>query len=498
VEGIPLAREREIKRLIGLVTSDERSFYARLSGRQNLEFFAALHGFARPAARERAAETLALVGLEAQADKPFQHYSTGMKQRLSIARALLARPRILLLDEPTRGLDPVAAGQLHHLIRDQLTRQQGLTVLFTSHNLEEVQRLCDRVAIMSGGRIRACGTLAELQAELPAQGAESLSGEARSPLAEVFIRLTAEEQPSAVIRQRSVDHQPPSIAQSGAERNRSEREQPSAGPATAALAAFLRRDWHSETSYKLAFALQFANIFFTVAVFYFVAQLMGTSASPYLAPYGGDYFSFVLIGISFSAYFGVGLNGFAGRLRTAQTTGTLEAMLATPAHLSVIILGSVQWSYLLTTLRVLVYLLVGVLFLGVRLGGANYLAALAVLVLTVISFSSLGVIAAAFIMVFKRGNPVTWLFGAVSSLLGGTYYPIEVLPDWLQKLSALIPVTYALRAMRLALLQGAGFDQLRGDLLALGLFCVVLLPLGLFAFSWAVRMARRDGSLTHY
>jgi ABC-2 type transport system permease protein len=262
--------------------------------------------------------------------------------------------------------------------------------------------------------------------------------------------------------------------------------------------AFLRRDLRAEASYRFSFLLQFLNIFFSVAVFYFVAQLLGDSVNPYLEPYGGDYFSFVLIGIAFGSYFGVGLSSFSRSLRSAQTTGTLEAMLSTPTRLSTIILSSAQWNYLITTLRVLVYLVVGVFFLDVHLRSANYLAALVVLVLTVIAFSSLGIIAAGFIMVLKRGDPITWIFGTVSNLLGGIYYPVAVMPEWMQTVAKLIPVTYALRAMRLALLQGASFADLRGDIVALGIFCLLLLPLSLFIFGFAVRLARNDGSLTHY
>ncbi len=200
--------------------------------------------------------------------------------------------------------------------------------------------------------------------------------------------------------------------------------------------ATLRRDVQAEVSYRFSFLLQFVGMFFSVAVFYFVAQLLGEAAAPFLAPYGGDYFAFVLIGIAFAGYFGVGLSGFSSSLRNAQTTGTLEAMLTTPTGVSTIIVSASLWDYLLTTLRVLVYLFIGAVFLGVDLGQGNYPAALVVLVLTIISFSSLGIIAASFIMVLKRGDPVTWAIGALSTLLGGVYYPIAVLPGWMQ---ALVP-----------------------------------------------------------
>jgi ABC-2 type transport system permease protein len=264
------------------------------------------------------------------------------------------------------------------------------------------------------------------------------------------------------------------------------------------LLAFLKRDFHLEASYRLSFFLQFLGIFFSVFLFYFLARLLGKAASPYLQVYGGDYFAFVLIGIAFAGYFGVGLSSFANSIRQAQTTGTLEAMLMTPTRVSTVVLCSSLWDYLLTTLRVLVYLALGAIFLGVDLGRGNYLAALLILALTVVSFSSLGIIAASFIMILKRGDPVTWVFNSLSSLLGGVYYPITILPGWLQVLSNLLPITYSLRAMRLALLQGYPLSALAPDILALALFSLLLLPLSLLAFRYAVHRARVDGSLTHY
>ncbi|MCD6289943.1 MAG: ABC transporter permease [Anaerolineae bacterium] len=262
--------------------------------------------------------------------------------------------------------------------------------------------------------------------------------------------------------------------------------------------AFLRRDWLVESSYRVALFLQLFGVFFSTFMFYYLSRLVPGAGIPALNAYGGNYFAFVLIGIAFSGYFGVGLASFANNLRRAQTTGTLEAMLLTPTRLSTIILSSCLWDYSLTTLRTLVYLLLGVLIFHVPLQRGNYLAAFIILVLTIIAFSGLGIIAASFIMVLKRGNPVTWLFNATAALLGGVYYPIEVLPGWLQRLSALIPVTYALRAMRRALLVGASTRVLLPDILALLAFCVVLVPLGLLSFRLAVNRARMDGSLAQY
>jgi ABC-2 type transport system permease protein len=101
-------------------------------------------------------------------------------------------------------------------------------------------------------------------------------------------------------------------------------------------------------------------------------------------------------------------------------------------------------------------------------------------------------------MVFKRGDPIQWGIGTLSTLLGGVYFPVAILPPALQWISRLLPITYSLHAMRLALLQDAAWSELIYDLLILSLFVIVLLPLSLLAFRYAVRRAKVEGSLTHY
>ena len=264
------------------------------------------------------------------------------------------------------------------------------------------------------------------------------------------------------------------------------------------LRAFLLRDFHTEISYRLGCLLSIGGIFFRVILFYFLAVFIGEAAAPLLGQYNGDYFAFVLIGVAFGGYFGTGLTGFANALRQAQTTGTLEAMMMTPAPVSLIIVGSAVWSYTFTTFRVLVYLLIGTLLLGVNLRQANYGGALVSLVLSIIAFASIGIITASVIMVIKRGDPITAVFGNLANIIGGVFYPVEILPHWLQTIANLLPITYALRAMRLALLTGASWAELVPDLIALTLFCLILFPLSLFIFRFAVNQARLDGSLAHY
>ena len=165
IAGHSLADGGAIRAAVGLVVSDDRSFYWRLSARRNLDFFAAMHGMNGRFAHDRINQVLAEVDLLAVADRRFGKLSSGMRQRLAIARGLLHRPQILFLDEPSRSLDPKATQRLHDLIRRLMTRQE-MTVFLITHDLAEAEALCDRVALMHKSRIRATGSPAALRRHL--------------------------------------------------------------------------------------------------------------------------------------------------------------------------------------------------------------------------------------------------------------------------------------------------------------------------------------------
>lgn len=150
--------DEQVRRQIGLATAEERSFYWRLTGEQNLMFFARLHGLSDRTAKERIRELFAKLELDEVASRRFGEMSTGNKQRLAVARAMLSHPPVLLLDEPTRSLDPLAAARMRELISSLARQDPPVTILLTSHNLAEVETLCERVAIISRGRIRAIDT----------------------------------------------------------------------------------------------------------------------------------------------------------------------------------------------------------------------------------------------------------------------------------------------------------------------------------------------------
>lgn len=168
VDGANVGHEdQRVKRSIGFVTSDERSFYWRLTGRENLDFFGRLYGLGKADGRRRTNELIEAMELGEVADRQFMSYSSGMKQRMSIARALLHDPPILCLDEPTRSLDPLAAKRLRSFVAGRLHGEAGKTIILATHNLQEAEEMCSRLVVLERGRILRQGTIAEVTTGLP-------------------------------------------------------------------------------------------------------------------------------------------------------------------------------------------------------------------------------------------------------------------------------------------------------------------------------------------
>lgn len=155
-----------VRDLVALVTAEDRSFYWRLTARQNLAFFATLYGIDSLAAGRKIGELLELFELGAAADRRVGEFSTGMKQKLAIARGLLSSPRLLFLDEPTRGMDPASAHDLLTMIKSRLTDYFDNTVILTTHIMREVEQLCQRVGVLRYGKLVYSGGLGELKSSL--------------------------------------------------------------------------------------------------------------------------------------------------------------------------------------------------------------------------------------------------------------------------------------------------------------------------------------------
>lgn len=162
VNGYDVVRDAaRVRQSLGTVLAGERSIYWKLTARENLEYFAALYHIPTAVAKRRAGELLERMELTARADDLVEKFSTGMRQRVAISKALIANPPILLLDEPTLGLDPQAARKVRELVSE--LKAEGHTILLTTHYMEEADQLSDRIGIIDQGKIIALGTPAALK-----------------------------------------------------------------------------------------------------------------------------------------------------------------------------------------------------------------------------------------------------------------------------------------------------------------------------------------------
>ncbi|MGI6460209.1 MAG: ABC transporter permease [Candidatus Hydrogenedentales bacterium] len=261
--------------------------------------------------------------------------------------------------------------------------------------------------------------------------------------------------------------------------------------------AFIKRDFQSESSYKLNYFLHVASSLLSIVLFYFLSRIVDSSQES-LAKYGGNYFSFVLIGLAFSRYFQLALGVFSGSIQRAQATGCLEAMLSTQTSPQACVLFSSLYALIESLVQLAIVLAAGVLFFEVDFTQANIPATLIIFVLALLTFVSLGVMSAAGIVVLKKGDPVGWVLTSASMILGGAYFPIEVMPGWLQAIAKIIPATYALDALRLTMLRGHGLGDVSSQVLILGAMVLVLLPVSLRLFDLAVNIAKKDGTLAQY
>jgi len=263
------------------------------------------------------------------------------------------------------------------------------------------------------------------------------------------------------------------------------------------VGAIFVRDARLALSYRMSFWLQWVSIVVSVAGFYFISQLVPPSQRFGYNGQLGSYFEYVIIGLAFASFQTTALQSFQRSIRGDQMLGTLEAILATPTNLPLIILSASVWSFLLTALQVVFYLAVAAVLFGLDLGHVNLLTIACFLVLTVGCMSPLGVMGAATIMTFKQAGPTNFVVGGAAQLLSGVLFPVSLLPLPLQWLSVALPLTHTLSGMRGGM-NGATIAQLTPDVTWLAVATLVLLPISLFVFKVAVERAKLDGTLGHY
>jgi len=261
--------------------------------------------------------------------------------------------------------------------------------------------------------------------------------------------------------------------------------------------SFVRRDALTAVSYRTAFLLPFVKIFFAVPIFYFMTQLVGSDRVEVSQLYQGNFFAFLLLGLAFQDYVALSLSSFMTSIRDHQLMGTMEIVVLSPTPAPMILLFSSIWSYLFTSLRFTLFIALGLAF-GLDLSNANVLSFVLVAAIAIVSFTAIGILAASIGLIIKQGSSVVTLLTATTLVLGGVFYPITVLPGWLQSVAQALPFTHALVGVRKALLMGATLGDLRTELLVLGAFGVVLFPLALWAFELALRRVKATGTLGQF
>jgi ABC-2 type transport system permease protein len=260
---------------------------------------------------------------------------------------------------------------------------------------------------------------------------------------------------------------------------------------------FFVRDLRIATTYRSPFVFEIIQALFGASMMYYVAKFVDSPELREALPQGNSYFAYSLVGFVFIDYLNEAMDTFDRSLQEARDTRTLEPLLVTQVSLPVILAGSAVYPFVATTVRIAVYLVWGAILFGFPLRGANWFAVFAVLVMTLFAFSGLGILSAAYLLLFKRGNPFKWFILGLSSVVGGMLFPVSILPGWLQVIAQLNPVTYALDAMRGALLERSSLLGIGRPLLILFLFGAVLMPVSIVLFSWTLRRTKTTGTLTH-
>ncbi|MBN2508895.1 MAG: ABC transporter permease [Spirochaetales bacterium] len=264
------------------------------------------------------------------------------------------------------------------------------------------------------------------------------------------------------------------------------------------LIAFLRRDILTELSYSFRVLLHFGSFAMTIVFMLFISRMMGDTINTYLAKYGNNYFAYALIGMAISTFISTGLYSFSGQIRQAQVEGTLEILLLSPVSVYTILTGNSLWSFILSFLESFTLLaIVAALFPG-NMGVIEALLVLATLAVTFTSFLALGMMSAAFILVFKQGNPINMIFGASSYFLGGVFFPIEVMPVQVQYFSKLLPAYHSARLVREIILVAPPDRELASSFIYLTAFTAVCAVLGTQSFRLALKTAKKNGSLIQF
>jgi ABC-2 type transport system permease protein len=261
--------------------------------------------------------------------------------------------------------------------------------------------------------------------------------------------------------------------------------------------AFVRRDALVAASYRTSQMFSLASLIFTVVPVFFVAKAIQPIIAGAISTEGGEYFAFVVTGLATFQLIIPAVSAFPTAVASGIRTGTLEIMLATTTRLPALILGMTGYPFAWHMMRAMVMMFAAVV-LGAHFGFERSLVGLFIWIAVALSYLPFGIMGAALILVTRTTGPLPSIVLVGTMFLGGIYYPTHVIPSWLQSLSDVVPMTYGLRAFRRTVIQQAPLSSVAGDLALLALLTVVLLGVSMAALLWALRYARRTGTLAQY
>lgn len=261
--------------------------------------------------------------------------------------------------------------------------------------------------------------------------------------------------------------------------------------------ALIRADGVAFASYRLQTLLSLGGLLLSVVPLYFVAGALQPVMTNAIATEGREYFGFVVVGTIAFLVLTTAVSALPEAIRSGIGRGTFEAMLATATPLPVLLTGMMGFPLLWTIVRGGV-VLASAWLLGAHVVWDRGLAALGILLLLIVAHLPFALVTASLILAFRTAGPFPQGVLTVSALLGGVYYPTQVIPSWLHSVSEFLPLTYGLRAMRRTLLDHVSLGALAPDLVALVGIVVALLPMSLVLFAWALQYARRAGTLAQY
>jgi ABC-2 type transport system permease protein len=258
-----------------------------------------------------------------------------------------------------------------------------------------------------------------------------------------------------------------------------------------------RANWLTALSYRVDTFFSFLGLFVTVIPVYFVSRALQPVMANTIKGEAPEYFGFLIVGWVAFSFTNLAVTGLHGALSGEISTGSFEALMGTPTPLVSILAGMLGQAMTMNMIRAFVILTFAILF-GVHIVWGSALTGVGILILIVLSYLPFGIFAAALVLGFRSTGPFPNAVLVGSALLGGVYYPTQVIPSWLERLSVLVPLKYGLKSLRRTLLDGAPLRASAPDLAILVALTAVGFVVSFVAFTWALRYAKKAGTLAQY